>query len=296
MSDAEATPNATPDATPSPNIVEKEEAAVANAILKVEDEVKGDDEGKGDEPRHNSDQPNPIVSGILVLLMAFKLTMASLLVLLIAQQCPQNLAYCSVADGGTAATTTLQCFTHTCSQSEVISQLGGGGLFAFIFNFITLAALLTHQYVVWARERFLLKSFNDSEDIEDDLLGTILMSPPKEVFKSVGEQFKVHNYRVILSASVTLVIVVVNIIASAIVIFSHNDGTRSATGYLTNVVLIATVFSGVVRNARAGLWKEGVPNKKGPPKVYSLMSTEPFQWNMVRGEEAYMIEYAKAHD
>jgi len=269
--------------------VVKEEEAVVSTILNLEDKAEKD-------IRHNEDQPNPIVSAILVVLLAFKLTMASLLILLVAQACPSNLSYCSLADGGTAITTTFRCFTHTCSQAEVLDQLSGAQMFAFVFNFVTLAALLFHQYVVWARERFLLRSFNDSEDIEDDLLGTILLNPPKEVFKSVGEQFKVHNFRVIISATVSLLIVIVNVVASAVVIFDHNDGSRSATQYLTNVVLLATVFSGVIKHARAGLWKEGVENKKGPPKVYSLMSTEPFQWNMVRGEEAYMIEYAKAHD
>jgi len=277
-----------------PGFVAREEEAVANAIVKVEKEVEGDKEDE--EVSRNADQPNPIVSAILVVLLAFKLTMASLLILLVAQECPQNLSYCSPAEGGSAAVTTFRCFAHTCSQTEVLDQLSGAQMFAFVFNFITLAALLFHQYVVWARERFLLHSFNDSEDIEDDLLGTILLNPPNEIFKSVGEQFKIHNFRVIISASVSLLVVIVNIIASAVVIFDHNDGSRSATQYLTNVVLLATVFSGVIKHARAGLWKEGVENKKGPPKVYSLMSTEPFQWNMVRGEEAYMIEYAKAHD
>jgi len=272
-------------------VVAKEEEAVVSAILEVEDKAE-----KDDGPRHNADQPNPIVSAILVVLLAFKLTMASLLILLVAQECPSNRAFCGVGDGGIAANTTVACFAHTCSQAEVLQQLSGAQMFAFVFNFITLATLLFHQYVVWSRERFLLRSFNDSEDIEDDLLGTILFNPPKEVFKSIGEQFKVHNFRVIISATVSLLVVIINVVASAVVIFEHNDGSRSATQYLTNVVLLATVFSGVIKHARAGLWKEGVENKKGPPKVYSLMSTEPFQWNMVRGEEAYMIEYAKAHD
>jgi len=273
-----------------PGMVEKEEEAVASAIVKLENAEN--------EITHNANQPNPIVSGILVVLLAFKLTMASLLILLVAQACPADTKFCSLADGGTAVNTTLSCFTHTCSIPEVVSQLSGPQMFAFVWNFITLAALLTHQYVVWSRERFLLKTFNDSEDIEDDLLGTILLTPPKDIFKSVGDAFKVHNTRVIISAGVSLLIVIVNVISSAVVIFQHNDGSRSATQFLTNVVLLATVFSGVIKNAKAGLWKEGAPEdpKKGPPKVYSLMSTEPFQWNMVRGEENYMVEYAKAHD
>jgi len=277
-----------------PGFVAREEEAVANAIVKVEKEVEGDKEDE--EVSRNADQPNPIVSAILVVLLAFKLTMASLLILLVAQECPQIISHCSVADGGTALITDNKCFAHTCSQPEVVAQLTGSQMFAFVFNFITLAVLLFHQYVVWSRERFLLNAFNDSEDIEDDLLGTILLNPPKEVFKSVGEQFKVHNFRVIISATVSLLIVIVNVVSSAVVIFEHNDGSRSATQFLTNVVLLATVFSGVIKHARAGLWKEGVEPKKGPPKVYSLMSTEPFQWNMIKGEESYMIEYAKAHD
>jgi len=287
MSDAEAAP------TQSSDPAAKQEEALAGAIAKL------DDEAEGEGVRHNADQPNPIISAILVVLLAFKLTMASLLILMIAQTCPGDISLCGPdarPTPGTNATTTLACFAPTCRQQEVLNQLPGSRLFAFIFNFITLAALLTHQYVVWARERFLLQTFTDSEDIEDDLLGTVLFNAPKEIFKSVGERFKIHNYRVIISAAVSSIITLVNIIVSAIVIFQHNDGTRSATQFLTNVVLIATVFSGVIKNARAGLWKEGVKGKKGPPKVYSLMSSEPFQWNLVKGEETYMMEYAKQHD
>ena len=91
----------------------------------------------------------------------FKLAMASMLSVFVPQECPGS--------GGPAMTPPQQCDEctctigpHDCSFSENFRCLSQLNAFVLAWNFICLATLLFHYFLVWKREHFIILHFKET--------------------------------------------------------------------------------------------------------------------------------------
>jgi hypothetical protein len=158
---------------------------------------------------------------------------------------------------------------HTCGMVENIQQLGGFGIFVFVWNFITLFVIVAHYYVMLRRENWLVEYLDEDDNLPDNYLEKVI-----DKYPSINEGLAQQNRYVFTSAFSALVVLIVNAIVSGMLVFrsTHNDGFRTATTYITNLLLMLLVLKTCAVNAWVGIQKR---------LALSCINFEPLSFNKI---------------
>jgi hypothetical protein len=172
------------------------------------------------------------------------------------------------------------CGGRTCElienvQGKYMTQFDTGVL---VWNFLTLAAVLIHEALVWRRENFLIEYFDESDVVDPEALEKVLPEYPE-----IATGFKEQNKIVMVTALFSIAMVITNIILSAYVILSKMNGTRSVTVFITNTLLLVAVFRGVIYSTYMGYTKG---------RAQSLTKTAPFHYNLI--DHKYVVTKRRA--
>jgi hypothetical protein len=197
-----------------------------------------------------------------LLLEAFKVVMACLLSLFVPQKCAGK-----PLDPDPA----LQV-DHDCGINENLQDLSGFNKFVVTWNFLTLGVFILHYSLVYRRESWMI-TFLDEDDNEADnnlaLEGSKLLKP----YPGIANDLMTVNKRVLITSVLGIIFLVVNIIASAWLLFrEYYAGFRTVTTYITNVLLVVGVLKTTISNAYAGLQHH---------LALSCVHFEPVSYNVV---------------
>ncbi len=118
-----------------------------------------------------------------------------------------------------------------------------------MINFIFFALVMLHYRFIYIRERFLI----DFLDEDNDKPMTYLKTCEKDYPEVLGGLYK-NNRRVYLMSILVAIMFLVNGGLSGYVIFKfYNDTFRSATGWLTNLSLIASLLANSISISYGGM-------------------------------------------
>jgi hypothetical protein len=159
---------------------------------------------------------------------------------------------------------------HTCGMTENIKQVATGfGIFVLIWNFITLGVIVAHYVVMLRRENWLVEYLDEDDNLPDDYLKNIIDKYPT-IKAGLAEQ----NKFVFTSAFSSLTVLLVNAVVSGILVFrsTHNDGFRTATTYITNLLLMLMVLKTCAVNAWVGIQNT---------LALSCVNVEPLAFNKI---------------
>lgn len=141
------------------------------------------------------------------------------------------------------------CGGYTCSIKENFEELTNTNKTALGFNFITLGFMIIMYIITYKREKFLI--YHMDED------GKLPKTNCDLVFKEYSEidyGFRRYNKLLFISAIVSCIFYILNMILSAVIIFGHfYDGYQSVVQYLVNCGLCVYVLYRNIVHSRSNL-------------------------------------------
>jgi len=192
-----------------------------------------------------------IKSGLLFSLEMFRVIMACLLALFVPQDC----------SGGVGP-------PQLCDLNQNLTGLTSFNTFVLAWNFITLFMSVIHYLLVFRREKFLIEYLDEDDNMGEKALPTQLPRYP-----DIDRDLIAVNSQVLMSASLTLIAFVINVIVSGVLVFrDYYYGYQTATVFATNIGLITTVLQKALAHAWAGLQQK---------IALSCIEYEPVSYNTI---------------
>jgi len=206
-----------------------------------------------------------IITGLFGLAVeTFKAIMACLLVIFVPQHCqdPTN-----PADIG----------GHVCDPEDNFHGLSSENVFVVIWNFLTLFGVMVHYVGVWKRERFLIEYLDVDPDAPQSALTTVL---PK--YPGIQSGLLFYNQWVFGTSVVCVVLLIVNVIASGVIIFrDYYSGWLSGIVFVTNILLLGGVVWKALSSTYFGM-------KSG--RAYAILQVEPVIFNAIDPDHIHKDE------
>jgi len=162
-----------------------------------------------------------------------------------------------------------RCGDHSCSIGEAFEDLTDFNKIALAVNFITLGVTMLHFYLVFRRERMLIRYLDEDEnEAERHLIGMLAQFP------LIDDVLNTIHRRVFLVSFVTFAFSIGNPIVSAFLLFRDDrwDGYRTGTVFATNVLLIFNVVQKAMYYSFQG-WREKI--------ALSCVEFEPVSYNTI---------------
>jgi len=196
-----------------------------------------------------------IILGLLGLAVeTFKAIMACLLVVFVPQNCRDD---SDPLDLG-----------HVCDPTDNFKGLNSSNLFVVIWNFLTLFCVLVHYVGVWKRERYLIEYLDVDPDAPQSALNHVLPKYPK-----IQEGLVFYNKWVFGTSCSCVVVLIINVIASAVIIFQfYYSGWLSAIVFVTNILLLGGVVWKALQSTYFGI-------QTG--RAYAILQVEPVIFNAI---------------
>jgi hypothetical protein len=120
--------------------------------------------------------------------------------------------------------------SHDCSFKENFICLSPLNVFTLFWNFLCLATLVFHYFLVWRREHFIISNFKETLT-----LGRLHVRDIIADYPTVQIRLRKFNTWVFNTSVLAITLQVVNIISSGILIFGYyNNGYKSFTTFFTN--------------------------------------------------------------
>jgi hypothetical protein len=210
-----------------------------------------------------SPQFKQVLAFFMLLVRAFNVVMASLLVVFVPQRCP----------GVPGSSDPSMVIPHDCTMHENFNDLTSINTAALWLNFLCLALFLLMFYIEFKREGFMVE-FLDLDQFKS------LQSLPMELKSHYNIRSILRRFNVgLFTLSVTAIILsAVNLVVSAIVLWrDYYAGTRSITVYVTNLLLLLTVIVSAVNNSWVGLQTE---------EALSCVDVMPVSYNCVDDDDS----------
>jgi len=215
----------------------------------------------------------------------FKLSMASMLAVFVPQKCPglhpddcltdspADPSLCpGVGQDPEVVGCTTEKFSHDCTFEENFICLTELNKFVLAWNFISLAVLIFHYFLVWRRERFIIHNFKETLTVGRLHVRDIIVQYP-----TIRLRLRNFNSLVFKTSVVAMLLQVVNVISSGVLCFVYyNDGYKTFTTFFTNLMLISLVLWNCLQAAYIGLKHE---------LAYSCVAFEPISYNAVGPNE-----------
>jgi len=166
-----------------------------------------------------------IQSTCVSLYQLFSVVLASLLSIFVPQKCPADPEHGFDTD-------------HSCTEKEnmgLVSPLTQFETAVLVWNYITLGFAIVHYFIVYQREKFLIRSFDMNPKLAVENLPEIIHQYPE--VKS-----DLWKWNVIMFASSVWIITLflINTIMSGVMIFgTYYDNFRTSTFFVANMLLMA---------------------------------------------------------
>ena len=124
--------------------------------------------------------------------------------------------------------------------------------FVLCFNFFTLISCILHYVVVLNREKFLSFHFKVNHALTSNALASSL-----ERYPQLFERLHNWNHSLYYSSIWNITMLTLNIFLSAFIVFSSTsfDGDKAVIAFITNIVLILSIFRVSLFNSFVGLSK-----------------------------------------
>jgi len=196
-----------------------------------------------------------IILGLLGLCVeTFKAVMACLLVIFVPQVCRDEN---DPNDPG-----------RVCDPRDNFIGLNSSNVFVVIWNFLTLFCVLGHYVGVWRRERYLIEYLDVDPDAPQTALKHVLPKYPK-----IESGLAFYNKWVFGTSCACVVMLVVNIVASGVIIFQfYYSGWLSAVVFITNILLLGGVVWKALQSTYFGM-------ETG--RAYAILQVEPVIFNAI---------------
>jgi len=157
---------------------------------------------------------------------------------------------------------------HDCTFQENFTCLSGFNKFVLGWNFISLALLVFHYFLVWRREKFIIMHFKETLT-----LGRLHVRDIISDYPTMQIRLRKYNRWVFNTSVCAIVLQAVNVVSSAVLLFGYfNDGYKTFTTFFTNLLIISTVLYSCISAAYIGLKHE---------LAYSCVAFEPVSYNAV---------------
>jgi len=164
---------------------------------------------------------------------------------------------------------------HTCTTQENFEGLDSFNTFVVVWNFACVGFMLFHYHSVWRRERFLIEYLDENPSLPFSNLVNILSKYP-----ALDEKFSHHNRVVLFTSSFGMLMLLVNVVASGVLVFDYwYGGYTTVTVFLTNVSLLGNVMYVAFSNSYKGLINQ---------QAFSCINFTPYFFNSLD------VLYAKA--
>ena len=190
----------------------------------------------------------------------FKITMACLLTVFVPQTCSDGDYY----DG-------YHNYSQECRPMDnmYIPLLTSFETFVLFWNFISLLFCVLHFIVMGLREKYIIFHFDCNPDVPDNAMPSVVKQYPE-----LGEKLLLWNNLLFASSIINIAFLVCNFIVSAVVIFDpkYFAGTKGATVFLTNTLLVVSLFKISLQNAFLGVYET---------KAFSCVDFEPISFNAI---------------
>lgn len=194
----------------------------------------------------------------------FRLSMATMLAVFVPQLCPG--AEEEAAQGNFGCTHEL--VPHDCTFQENFVCLSQFNKVVLSWNFICLGLLVFHYFLVWRREKFLIRHFRETLTVSRLNIRDILHEYP-----GLKRKLGMYNRWVFYTSVVAIVLQVANVILSGILVMQYyNNGYKTFTTFFTNLLVIMMVLYMCLSAAFVGLKHE---------LAYSCVAVEPISYNTV---------------
>ena len=159
-----------------------------------------------------------------------------------------------------------KCGNHECSINEKIFEDFIYSKIVLFLNFITLVIFISVYSIVFYRERFIIKHFNDNNKYADDRIKHIIHFEP-----IIKQNLTLWNKRFYYGTITAIGFGIINFIISGQFIYAyHYNGAKSMTTIVTNILLVSNSLSSNLRIS-----------KKSFKNCLALSSTrlEPISYN-----------------
>lgn len=141
------------------------------------------------------------------------------------------------------------CGSYTCTIKENFEELTNLNETALGINFITLGFMMIMYGIIYKREKFLIYHMDET--------GKLPKTNCDEVFKQCPEidyGFRRYNKLLFVSAIISSIFYVLNMILSAVIIFGYfYDGYQSVVQYLVNCALCISILYRSIVHSRSNL-------------------------------------------
>jgi hypothetical protein len=145
-----------------------------------------------------------------------------MLAVFVPQSCP---ASANVGQADTCDGCTCEVIAHDCSFSENFRCLTQFNQFVLAWNFICLALLIFHYFLVWRRENFIISNFKETLT-----LGRLHVRDIIADYPTVQIRLRKYNRWVFNTSCVAILFQLVNVTTSAVLLFGYySDGYKTFT-------------------------------------------------------------------
>lgn len=201
---------------------------------------------------------------IALIIDMFRLAMASLLSVFVPQTCPG--AIDAEKEGYFGCT--REVIAHDCTFTENFICLTTFNKMVLSWNFICLGVLVFHYFLVWRREKFLIKHFRETLTV-----GRLNIRDVIHDYPGLERKLVKYNKWVLYISVFSIGLQLVNMVVSGILVMGfYNNGYKSFTTYFTNLLVIGLVLHMCLSAAWIGLKHE---------LAYSCVAIEPISYNSV---------------
>lgn len=192
---------------------------------------------------------------------SYGIMVGSLLAVFTAQECCPNVPYniCTAASSSTG---------YLCSMNDEFTGLTKYNIAVLVWNFLTLAIMLTYFGVLWWREKYILKYF-----IEDPVRNEIAIRDEWSQWPELHSEVIRRSRYSFYVCVVGLAFQFVNIIMSAVLLFGdYYAGTKTAIAFVSNLL----IQGGFIFRAIKVSWVDWNYNLSR-----SILSVEPVSYNSI---------------
>ena len=159
-------------------------------------------------------------------------------------------------------------FTSLLRRCYLVSSTGTFYIVATLFNFLTLILALFHYYIIFDREKSLIRFLDNSNSVPDDHLGTVI-----GVYPDIQKRLLADNKRSLTSSCIFCTFYVINAILSGFILFGPRyQNYTTLTVFMTNIICLLAIFKRCMSQSYDGIKHN---------YALSLFQYEPVPYNVI---------------